>query len=81
MEKNFLMEDMNCESEPILQAKLEYATQLLAYNKHFFSRDTEMTHQTRALQDIWTLELSSHVSEIPNDAPCVLQADWSELEK
>ena len=79
MEKNFLMEDMNCESEPILQAKLEYATQLLADNKHFFSRDTEMNHQSldKYLRDIWALELSSHVSEIPNDAPCVLQADWS----
>ena len=49
MEKNFPMEDMTCENEPIIQAMLEYATRLLVDNKHFFSRDTEMIHQTRAL--------------------------------
>ena len=47
------MEDMTCENEPILQAMLEYATWLLVDKKHFFSRDTEMTHQTRALTNTY----------------------------
>ena len=74
------MEDMTCENEPILHAMLVYATRLLVDNKHFFSRDTERDDSSdqsldKYLQDILTLELSSYVLEIPNDASSILQAD------